>query len=90
MLRWSNSCCDDKFFAFILLFSGNMYVSEKLDREKVNSYHLVVTAKDGGNKVRYPAKSINFSDRERQWGYNLVDSWEILSLFFFSPNYRKV
>lgn len=49
-----------------MLFSGNMYVSEKLDREKVNSYHLVVTAKDGGNKVRYPAKSINFSDRERQ------------------------
>jgi len=30
--------------------SGTMYVSEKLDREKVNSYHLVVTAKDGGNK----------------------------------------
>ena len=71
MLRCSNSCCDDKFFAFILLFSGTMYVSEKLDREKVNSYHLVVTAKDGGNKVRYPAKSINLqnqsiSERERQ------------------------
>ena len=49
-----------------MLFSGTMYVSEKLDREKVNSYHLVVTAKDGGNKVRYPAKSINLSERERQ------------------------
>ena len=66
-----------------------MYVSEKLDREKVNSYHLVITAKDGGNKVRYPAKSINLSQRERQRGSNLVDSWEVLCFFFSEPTIGK-
>ena len=33
------------------VFSGAISIAEYLDREKVDVYSLVVTAKDGGNKV---------------------------------------
>lgn len=36
----------------ISFFSGAISVAENLDRETVDVYKLVITAKDGGNQVR--------------------------------------
>ena len=33
------------------IFSGDICVAKKLDREMVEDYSLVITATDGGNKV---------------------------------------
>ena len=39
-------------------FSGTISVSECLDREKIDTYHLAVKAEDGGNKVHSSGDSI--------------------------------
>ena len=43
------------------IFSGDICVAKKLDREMVEGYSLVITATDGGNKVCNDIQNTPFS-----------------------------
>lgn len=43
------------------IFSGDICVAKKLDREMVEDYSLVITATDGGNKVCNDIQNTPFS-----------------------------
>lgn len=47
-----NNCLTSFYHNSQSCFRGTIRVAEYLDREKVGNYGLIVTAKDGGNKVR--------------------------------------